>query len=200
MKPFIVFIFLTVGPIGYGNAQQLQHDTTSCIKPSLLKANLNLFGASMNYEMKVAAKTTVNFEGGFTGSFKYYDTNNPYWGYFISPVLSTELRQYYIIEKRLRKNRTLRNNSASFYSLTMGYRFPPLAQKNMVTGITTGNDNLSFSSHSNLFITPAWGLQRSLVKKINFEGRFGFSLQYFPEFRKWSGTPSIRIGFGYVIK
>ena len=52
-------------------------------------------------------------------------------------------------------------------------------------------------------------MQRKIANKINFEGRFGWEVQYgtdwkrdllFDKAKKWNSSPNIRLGIGYIIK
>lgn len=160
-------------------------------KPSQLKANLSLLGVGANYELRLLKYTTLNLEAGVelglaysSNSYSYFE--NDHWAYAGVPVFSGEVRQYYGIARRMAKGKKVNNNAGSFVSITGGTVTAPLFSKNFATG-TYG------------FVTPAWGMQRSWGKHINFEGRFGWMFTPRNYFNDAANYLSIRLSVGYVI-
>jgi len=158
-------------------------------KESQCKINLSLIGIGANYEIRLHKQSTLNFEADIKYGFVYsnslmYGEN---WGYILAPVFSTEYRQYYGTRRRIAKHKAIRNNSGNFFSFTVGYKAEPFVNKNM-------DDSAVF------FGEPAWGMQRSWGRRINFESRFGFSLNHVHATAQWEASPSVRLSIGYVIK
>lgn len=157
-------------------------------KPNQLKANLSLLGANANYEMRLLKYSTLNLEGGvdmglsYSGS-SYYGEG---WDFIACPVFSAELRQYYGIARRAKKNKRTDNNAGNFFCIRGGYQGRPL-----------GATNYHYSNGT-VFIAPAWGMQRSWGRHFSFEGRFGPA--FVPDYG-YANTvqPYVRINFGYII-
>ncbi|WP_142684377.1 hypothetical protein [Chitinophaga polysaccharea] len=150
-----------------------------------MKANLSLLGVNANYELRLLKYSTLNLEAGVEMGLSY--SNSSYfgedWEFAAYPVFSAEFRQYYGIARRAEKNKRIDNNAGNFFSLTGGYIGEPLTSTKYSTG--------------SVFITPAWGMQRSWGRRFSFEGRFG--LTFFPKEYADVVQPSIRINFGYII-
>ncbi|MCW3462597.1 hypothetical protein [Chitinophaga nivalis] len=157
-------------------------------KASQFKANLNLLGVGLHYEWRVYRTATMNLEAGIDFSFGYAgsDMNGSHWGYIFTPVVSGEFRQYYGLRRSAAHGRKIRNNAGNFFSLTAGYSMVPLIAKNK-------------EMDAMYSIAPAWGIQRSWGKRINFDVRFGWALRYISRTGSWDGFPSTRLGVGYVI-
>lgn len=157
-------------------------------KPGQLKANLSLLGVNANYELRLLKYSTLNLEAGVEMGLSY--SNSSYfgedWEFAAYPVFSAEFRQYYGIARRAERNKRIDNNAGNFFSITGGYMGEPLTSTEY------------YYSTGSVFITPAWGMQRSWGRRFSFEARFGVT--FLPD-DGYNDTvqPSIRINFGYII-
>jgi hypothetical protein len=153
-----------------------------------LKANVSLVGLGANLEHSIGEQTTINFEAGVNFGFSYSKSAvwGSNWGYILSPAVSGELRHYYGLRRRVARDKATRNNAGNFLSFTTGYKALPIWSKYI-------NDSPV------LYLVPAWGMQRSWGKRINFEARFGPAVKYTPDTDNWTVSPNIRLNVGYVI-
>lgn len=192
MKNRFLTILISISCFNIGYAQTSSNDY---LKQKQLKANLNVLGLGANWEQKISKSRTINFEVGVKSDLTYHDNGN--WSNSVYPTVGIELRQYYNVQKRLDRNKSTANNSASFFSITTEYLFKPIIKSN--------------SSANNGFvkIIPAWGMQRKIASRVSFEGRFGWEIKYgtdwkrdllFDNTKKWNSSPNIRLGIGYIIK
>lgn len=181
-----ILVFLIVSLTLFSNAQ---HNNPELLKRSQLKANLYAIGVSFNYEHRIAKQTTINTEAELNHGFvlPQHSINGKDWAHIVFPGISAELRQYYNLLQRQLKNKALTDNSGSFFSLTSGLRLPPTVARNIVR-------------QNSFYLIPAWGMQKSVGNRTNFEGRLGFAFLYGTSTKVWYAAPNIRLCIGYVIK
>ncbi len=154
-------------------------------KSTQIKANVNVLGIGMGIENRLSKLNTFNSEINLNFSAVYNSSSK--FAYALYPGVTTEFRQYYNLYRRVKAGKNTLNNSGNFFGITTGVLFKPLIQKDL--------------DIQNLFIlNPAWGIQRSLSNRINFEGRLGWSFKYGLSSKNWDNTPNIRVGFGYILK
>lgn len=158
------------------------------LRSSQFKANLTFLGASASYEKSISKRNTLNFEAGLNYGFfyAYSDALGDNFGYTLAPNLSVEGRHYYNLDKRLRKGKSITNNSGNFLSLALGYTFTPIAYNNAY-------------NNPSAVITPSWGMQRGVGKRFSFEMLLGFSFRYDSRAEEGTGSPAIGLKFGYII-
>lgn len=158
------------------------------LKSSQLKANLILFGASASYEKSISKRTSLNFEASLNYGFFFSgsDAFGNNFGYTLAPALSIEGRHYYNLSKRLRKGKSIANNSGNFLSATLNYSFTPVAYNNMYNNPVVS-------------ITPSWGIQRKIGRRFSLETLLGVSFWYDRNAEEGNVTPAIGFKFGYVI-
>lgn len=155
------------------------------LKSTQIKANVNVLGIGVSMENRLSKSNTLNSEINLNFSAIYNSSQK--FAYALYPGVTTEFRQYYNLNKRAKTGKNTLNNSGNFLGLTTGFLFEPLIRKDI--------------DIQNLFVfNPAWGIQRSLSNKINFEGRLGWNFKYGLSSKNWDNTPNIRIGFGYILK
>lgn len=162
---------------------------TNLLKRKQIEVNASIIGLSLSCEKSISTSFTINYEAGISYSF-YVGGGTLYgnrFGYELSPILSVENRWYYNLHKRYIKNKRTINNSGNFLSLKAGYRALPIASKNL-------NDNPV------LVIIPAWGIQRSIGKKISFEFAPGYAFIFDTQRKEWSQNINLSIKFGYILK
>jgi len=158
------------------------------LKSSQLKANLVVLGASASYEKSISKRTSLNFEAGLNYGFFYAYSAfaGESFGYTLAPTLTAEGRHYYNLDKRVRKGKSIRNNSGNFISLALGYAFAPIAYDNAYHNPAVA-------------ITPSWGIQRAIGRKFSMELLLGYSFRYDSRAEEGSATPAIGFKFGYIL-
>ncbi|WP_333820241.1 hypothetical protein [Ohtaekwangia sp.] len=159
------------------------------LKNNQIKVNASVIGLSLNCEKSISRSLAINYEAGLSYSF-YVGGGALYgnrFGYELSPIFSIENRWYYNLHKRLIKNKPTINNSGNFLSLKAGYRASPVVSKNLY-------NNPVF------VIIPAWGIQRSIGKKVSFEFATGYAFIVDTHRKEWSRNINLSIKFGYILK
>lgn len=180
-------IFLLLG-ISTGYAQD-SSTASKFLKKEQLKGNINILGTDISYERRIGKNISAYFEGGLTFGFflrggSLYQGEK--FGYGLAPFLSTSLRWYYNLKKRNNAGRNIKNNAANFINVKAGYRFAPIAHKNIYANPAVA-------------IVPSWGFQRNLGKHFSFELLTGYSFLYGVREKYWGGNVSIKFKVGYII-
>jgi hypothetical protein len=167
-------------------------DTTSYLKPGQIKINALLIGGSLSYEQRISNNNTIVFEGALQYGFVYQSSSytNGNYQYNLTPVLSVGGRHYYHFKERLAKNKKIINNSSNFWSLQAGYSFKPIASKT----------NTYQGYKDDVFIAPAWGIQRSLGKSFSLELLLGVQAGYSVSSNSWGVGPATGLKIGYIVK
>ena len=149
---------------------------------------VNIINPGFEYELPVSSTVTLstNLGIGYSGSYPNLTQNslNSGWIYSISPFADLQLKKFYNLNKRSKKNRTVRNNSGNFISIRFRTRGPAF------------EENFTRKGTVDFAIGPTWGLQRSY-------GNFHLLLDMGPQFYFddvgnigfWPLMPQINIGF-----
>lgn len=179
-------------------------DSTKTEQPtevrSLNKIRLTVLGIGYERELKVGKLTTIYVGGGLASALLvetyprytidnnyviHYDNDNTNVYFNIAPNLYTGIRKYYNLENRIKKGKKTVNNSGSYFGLDVaGYFSPLLERKNYVM------------PDWEIAITPQWGIQHSMGKKVNFELSLGPTV-HINEFNTYFGADG-RIGFSFI--
>ncbi len=181
-----MLIVLLMSPIRTINAQGLS-DTTS-LKTKQLEINTSIIGLGLSYEKLIAKNLTINYEIGLSYSF-YVGGGSLYgnrFGYELSPIVSIENRWYYNLATRCRRHKKMNNNAGNFFCVKTGYRSTPITSRNLY-------DNPV------IVIIPAWGLQRSIGKKLSFEFTPGYAIIFDTHQKEWSQNINLSVKLGYIL-
>jgi hypothetical protein len=184
LKKILLFILI---PISSNlSAQTLD----SLLTNYQVKGNLELLGAAVTLEKRIAEKFTVYLEGGLKSDFglnysRYKASESIKMVGFIG---GSELRYYYNLNRRMAKGKSIENNSGNFWSLGANYSFKPFLAPSEIArhGVTT--------------ISPSWGIQRVVGNKFCLETALGLSINYFEVDKKWFAGPGLGFKFGYVLR
>ncbi|TCD10190.1 hypothetical protein EZ449_10205 [Pedobacter frigidisoli] len=191
MKSKNAITLLLVCIMGLGNAQAQESkmaDQATEVK-SLNKIRLTLLGVTYEREQKIGKLSSVYVAGGAAASFavqsySYGSTSKTDTYFNIFPTINAGFRRYYNFEQRNKKGKKTANNAANYYGLDVSAYFAPLL------------DNEYFGN-GEIGITPQWGFQRNIGKKVNFELMLG------PTVRLGDGDPYFgvdgRIGFSFLL-
>jgi hypothetical protein len=155
---------------------------SSYLKKNQIEASISLIGVDPVYEYRVAKQNTLIAEADMGFGFDFSG------GYYLAPSVLAGIRQYYNLSKRHLKGKSTVNNSGNFFELSIGYAFHAIVEKKLMAGPGA------------YLILPSWGLQRSMGRSVNFEGRFGLINAYYLQDRNWEVSPLITIGLGYILK
>jgi hypothetical protein len=104
--------------------------------------------------------------------------------YAIVPEIGVGFRNYYNLDKRFKKGKKIDNNAANFIATDVFVNGNPI--------LSSGN----ITAREAVGLTAAWGMQRSLSSKINFEWQAGVIGG--TDFREWVIAPNLRIAFSLV--
>ncbi|MDZ7773173.1 MAG: hypothetical protein U5K31_10625 [Balneolaceae bacterium] len=182
-----ILIFLIAFPAG-AHAQQAN------VEKTLYGVQAGFLGIWGHNEYRLSNAIALRSEVGldtelFGGSI--YDRT----GYVFTPVLSLEPRWYYNLTNRLRKSRTIANNSGNFLSVKTSYHPSWFVISNY--------DNIRIVS--DISIIPTWSIRRSIGRHFNFEAGLGIGYRYI--FAKQAGYAendselavnlNLRIGFHF---
>lgn len=156
---------------------------------SLNKIRSTLLGIAYEREQKIDKLATIYFSGDVSSAFAIRTDNfgiiaktHTYFNVF--PNVGVGIRRYYNFEKRNKKGKSTINNAANYYGLDISAYFAPLL-------------DTDYFGNGEVEITPQWGYQRSLGKKINFELMLG------PTVRLGSNNPYLdvngRLALSFVL-
>lgn len=146
---------------------------------------INAINPGIEYEMPVFNQSTfsVNLGVGYGGSHPNLTTYASGWLYLISPFLDLHYRNYYNLEKRIKKGRNINFNAGNFWGVRMLTRGKALSS------------NFTRTSDYDYAVGPTWGLQRSFGK-INLLFDLGF-VYYFDTKGNNGLIPTLELNLGY---
>lgn len=141
-------------------------------------------------EFKITNKFVLRTELGLNSGFGDNGTID-----VMAPVLVIEPRTYYNINKRAKKGKNTKNNSANFFAITA--RFNP----DWFVISRNSNENVP----NQILIAPKWGIRRNINNHFNYELGIGLGIRsYFGENLGSNGKSSeasadlhIRIGYSF---
>ena len=151
---FVSFFFLGIATFSFAQ--------NSTIEKSISGVQIGLLGTEIYNEIRVSNKIALRSQFGlnaviFGGSI-YKKT-----GFILYPELSIESKWYYNLDKRVKKNKNIKNNGANFYSLNIKY------SPNWF--VISNYDNIEV--YNTLSLIPTWGFRRNFSKNFNYEFRIG---------------------------
>ncbi|WP_194974187.1 hypothetical protein [Aquiflexum lacus] len=178
MKQYKIFVFSILFLIsGFSSAQ-----TEDVLK-------INVLNPAISYEKATGSKTTLDASLGFGYNYSYPNLTlaaDDGFQYLFAMFVDVQARYFYNFEKRLAKNKAVRQNSGNFLALRLLYTGPGPEEAS------------SFNRTSNHFfaVGPTWGLQRD-YGKINLLFSLGPILYFDPNGNRgfFPLNPEINIGF-----
>lgn len=189
----------------YSTASFAQKDSTATAQPtevrSLNKIRLNIIGLGYEREQKIGKTTTFYIGTGIEGSFIYrYETTmlTSYNGngstdytfiksessseFKVFPAINTGIRHYYNFERRIKKGKNTLNNAAGYVAFD-------------ILGILPSQEQ---SVDYQINLTPMWGFQTNVGKKINFELCLGPGLALTNQETVFYGLGG-KLGFSFLL-
>ncbi|WP_127845872.1 hypothetical protein [Psychroflexus aestuariivivens] len=149
----LIFFFLL---FGYSVFSQEQDSLSSYKTEQVLR--INLINPGVEFEMPTGTFSTFSAGVGVGYGGSYPDLNESSGTgiiYVIAPFLDLQHKWFYNLNKRLDKDKSIKNNSGNFVSariLTRGHSI---------------KDNIQRTSDFDFVINPTWGFQRSYNEKFH---------------------------------
>jgi hypothetical protein len=190
LKTFAVLFFamLCLSKVNAQDSVKVNHQEEV---RSLNKIRLNLLGLTFEREQKIGKLTTLYAGAGVAATFLVqgkYDfqlgTSTTETYFDLTPNIYGGVRKYYHFERRKEKGKKTINNSSNYYGLDVSSYFNPLFDENNIV-------------KWEIAITPNWGIQRSVGKRVNFELMLGPTVRI-NEFETYYGVDG-RIGFSFLL-
>jgi len=126
-------------------------------------------------EVRLGVRTTLSsglrLDGAIVGGGN--NDGRLYTSYYFSPVLSSGIRYYYNLERRLRKEKSIRYNSANYLTIRANYFLPPFIEHiDARAAIITPEQGIS--------VQAMWGFQRTYRRNfyLNLALGVGASQRY----------------------
>lgn len=140
---------------------------TVSVESSIYGIQTGFLGAWVYNETRLSNEIALRTEIGLDAHI----FNNSFMdrtGFILTPTINLEPRWYYNLNRRVRKSKSIGNNSGNFLSLKGTYR-PDL--------FTVSNyENISVIP--NLLVVPTWGIRRHIGRHFNYEAGIGVGYNY----------------------
>jgi hypothetical protein len=164
MKKKILFIVFLIS-----NFTQSQN-TNNNLEKSIFNLQTGVLGTWLNNEIKILPNFVLRSEIGLDAGLFTRDFSNSNTTTFLTPVINFEPRWYYNINKRSKNNKTVKNNSANFFTTSISYH-PDWF-------VISSNENLNV--YNQLSVIPKWGIRRSIANSnFNFEAGIGLGYRFY---------------------
>ena len=146
---------------------------------------INAINPGIEYETPFFNQSTfsINSGIGYGGSHPNLTTYASGWLYLIAPFADIHYRNYYNLEKRLNKGKSIHYNAGNFWGLRMLTRGKALSS------------NFTRTSNYDFAVGPTCGLQRSFGK-MNLLFDVGF-VYYFDTKGNNGFVPTLELNVGY---
>jgi hypothetical protein len=177
--------FLTVYQKSF--TQEIANDSTALLY--LQKAEINLLGFGVNYEIPVSNVFSLDSGVGFSGGAQIINDKINFQKNFFAPSLyfKSELKYYYNRYIRVAKKLPTRNGEGSYFAFQNKF----LSQSLFDSSSRLSNITL-FELH--------WGIQRNLYKNFLFNFHIGIGRSYDFTTRGNSNYTSLGIKVSYLFK
>lgn len=170
----VAFVSLLVMSSYFGYSQgNSQNKTDVSVEKSVFGIQIGLIGVWVHNELKLSNQFALRSEIGLGG----VNSGN------IVPIVALEPRWYYNLNKRADNSKRIDGNTGNYISLRASYHFRTVseAEENNVNQI---------------FISPTWGIRRSLGNHFNYEIGAGVGLGY-RRVIVFSSYVNLRIGYRF---
>lgn len=167
-------------------SQEITADTTRLYYQQ--KAEFNLFGAGVNYEVPVSEAMTLDSGIGFTGGIQVIGDKLHYERNITKPCFyaKSELKYYYNRKDRIANGFATKNNAGSYFGLQAKMITQRLFDKELPL--------------SNIILTEVhWGIQRSLCQQLLVNLHVGVGRAYDFTYSSSSNYAAIGVKFSYLI-
>lgn len=163
-------------------------DSAYLVKPtSSIRLSLIVPSLTYQHEKPIGPKTVFDVNAGLVVSFgiskltfeidQYGDFKTNARFFALMPQMSVGVKHFYNIENRLRKNKSIENNSANYfggrlYGVMLGWN------KETKNINAEKSKRTQFSSRTAVGLVALWGMNRDLSNNFNFNLETGPSLVY----------------------
>lgn len=179
---FSVLIF-TICFSGFCQSSTKQNPS---VEKSIFGVQAGLLGAFAYNESKLSNNVALRSEIGMLMGL-WGGTSYPKTGIAFTPTVSIEPRYYYNLKRRLKKEKSIVNNSANYFSLKTNYN-PDLF-------VISNYKNQRVNNH--ITIVPKWGLRRNIGENFDFEVSTGVGYIYDFDVKRGSGYLDLGVRIGY---
>lgn len=126
-------------------------------------------------EVRLGARTTLSSDFQLNSVIVGGGNNDGrlYTSYYVNSVLSSGVRYYYNLEKRLRKEKSIRYNSANYLTVRASYFLPPFVKRIDARAAT-------ITPEEGIGVQAMWGIQRTYRRNfyLNLALGVGASQRY----------------------
>ncbi len=169
-------------------AQQVP--TQPSVERSVTGVQIGFLGASVYNESRLSEAIALRSSALLNAAFWFGDSVNS--GFILAPALSLEPKYYYNLERRVKKGKSIKNNSGNFISLDFNYT------PNWF--VISSEDHLEILP--SIGVIPSYGLRRSFAQNFNYEFKVGFGYGFLlnSPFEANSGTManlSFKVGYDF---
>jgi hypothetical protein len=116
-----------------------------------------------SYELGIGRDYTAGLSAGVTGISRY---ENDEFRFSLVPVLRTDLKHYYNLQKRYEKGKNTAMNSGNFWGIMARYTFEPVG----------GDIEKDPEGWGAVFFAPMWGIQRNYKSHISLGLNLGYGV------------------------
>jgi hypothetical protein len=157
-------------------SKSFAQDSVPSVEKSIIGVQAGPFGAWINYEFKLTNQLSLRAEAGITTEYWYsgdrhHGKSNIDQGWAYNPVITAETRWYYNLNKRVKKRRSINENSGNFLSL-------PVSFHSDLFFIKTNEETSASLDRNILSIVPTWGIRRTIGKHFDYETAIGLGYGY----------------------
>lgn len=186
MRIPICFAFTFLFVVGLWQSLNAQRTTDLPEVQQLHKIKLAILGLTYQCELPVSRKSVITLEGGVAAGMSYSSgsVSGTEFRYAIVPEIGVGIRNYYNLDKRFKKGKNINNNAANFIATDVFVNGNPI--------LSSGN----ITAREAVGLTIAWGMQRSLSSRINFEWQAGVIGG--TDFSGWVIAPNLRLAFSFL--
>lgn len=146
---------------------------------------LNILAPGVVYEAGLGKKVTLNSEFNMGVGYSYDSFSGSQW--FLFPFIDEQVRYYYNLEKRAKKEKRTANNSGNYIAFGSTYFFESI------------NKNEAISDLDGLTVSTVWGLQRTYKRNFNLNLGLGVGYNFSPNENVSGVVPVVNFTLGWVI-
>jgi hypothetical protein len=157
--------------------------TTNGLEKNLFK--INILSPGFSYEKALGESNTFFIESSMGFGFS---TRGNRTTYLFAPLLNSQYRMYYNLNKRQSKNRDISGNSGSYFALHGSYYFEPINSKKEF-----------FSLYDGFTAGGVWGFQKTYKSGLNLGANAGLGYN-FSSNKVQELLPILNFTLGWVIQ
>lgn len=155
----LAFLFFVSAKAQNDNQQK------ASVEKSIYGIQVGTLGFWGHNESRLSNSIAIRTEVGMVFGFAINSSRSLF---LLTPEIIVEPRWYYNLNKRVRKSRSINNNSGNFLALKTSFN-PDLF-------VISNVDNVSVNNQ--FFIIPKWGIKRSIGNHFTYEAGIGIGYHY----------------------